>query len=41
MSQINTTFSHHLFQVAVAELVGDVPSKAEDDYRRVEVSPFE
>jgi hypothetical protein len=32
MSQINTTLSHHVAQVTVAELVNDIPTHAENDY---------
>ena len=28
MSEIDTAFGHHLFQIAVAELVGDLPADA-------------
>lgn len=28
MSEVDTAFGHHLFQIAVAELVGDVPADA-------------
>jgi hypothetical protein len=32
MSQINSMFSHHIAQVAMAELVGDVSAHAENDH---------
>ena len=34
-------FHHHLFQVAVAERVAQVPSNAQDDDHVLEVSPSE
>jgi hypothetical protein len=41
MSQINTALCHHISRVAVAELVGDMPAGAQDDYGRIEKAAFE
>jgi hypothetical protein len=32
MGEIDATFSHHIGKVAIAELVGDVPADAENNY---------
>jgi hypothetical protein len=32
MREAEAAFSHHLFQITVAELVGDIPAGAENDY---------
>jgi polygalacturonase len=34
----NPTFSHHLYQVAIAELVGDIPTNTENDDGMVKVA---
>jgi hypothetical protein len=36
-----TTLTHHLFQVAVGELVFAMPTDAQKDERRLEVAPLE
>jgi hypothetical protein len=41
MSQINPALSHHIAQVTIAEFVCSLPAHAKNDYRVMEVSPFE
>ncbi len=41
MDYIDAPLGHHLYQVAIAELIGDVPSDAQNDDRVVEVAPTE
>jgi len=38
---VESTFTHHLFDIAVRELVATVPANAQKDERRLEVSPLE
>jgi hypothetical protein len=35
------TLSHHLFQVPIAEMVSAIPSDAQENDRRLVVTPFE
>jgi len=41
MSKINSALSHHIAQVTIAYLVGDIPAHAEDDYCRIKVAALE
>jgi hypothetical protein len=38
MRDIDTPLGHHFHQVAIAQLVGDIPADAEGDDRAVEVA---
>jgi hypothetical protein len=38
MGDIDTALGHHLDQIAIAELVSDIPSNTEDNDRAVEVA---
>lgn len=35
---IDSALSHHFYQVAIAELVGNIPADTENDYSAVEVA---
>ena len=41
MVYTQSTLSHHLFDIPVRKLVAAVPANAEEDERRLEVTPLE
>jgi hypothetical protein len=41
MRDIDTALGHHLDEVAVAQLIGDIPSDAENDDCTIEVAATE
>jgi hypothetical protein len=38
MRHVNTALCYHLYQITVAELLSDVPTSAQNDYRVIEVT---
>ncbi|MER9338881.1 hypothetical protein NKJ06_34065 [Mesorhizobium sp. M0293] len=41
MIDAQAAFGHHLFQIAQAEIVGQVPAHAQQDHRLVEMTALE
>jgi len=41
MGDIDSPLGHHLYQVAVAQLIGDIPSDTENDDCAIEVAATE
>jgi hypothetical protein len=41
MGEIDSSLGHHLDEVAVAQLIGDIPSDAENDDCAIEVAATE
>jgi hypothetical protein len=41
MIEVRASLGHHLFQIAKAQIVGQVPSHTQHDHRTVEMAAFE
>lgn len=41
MREIDSTLGHHLKEVAVAQLIGDIPSDAENDDDAIKMAALE